>query len=239
MYSAVHDQDAAGTFPTMRLISHSLPAPSAYGTFDISAKRWQFGCKRAIDIVISATALLMLAPLLVFIASMIRLETKGSPLFAQMRWGKNGKQIKVLKFRSMRADLGDPTGVAQTVRGDPRITKVGAFLRRTNLDELPQIWNVLRGDMSLVGPRCHAIGMLASGMLYEDLVPEYHYRHAVRPGLTGLAQMRGLRGPTDRSSKARARIAADLYYIENFSVLLDIKIILGTLKSELLDGQGF
>nr|WP_162944110.1 MULTISPECIES: sugar transferase [unclassified Rhizobium] len=191
------------------------------------------------DISISAAALLILAPLLVVIALAIRLESKGSPLFAQMRWGKNGKKIRVLKFRSMRTELGDPTGVAQTVRGDPRITKVGAFLRRTNLDELPQIWNVLRGDMSLVGPRCHAIGMLAGGMLYEELVVEYHKRHAVRPGLTGLAQMRGLRGPTDRPAKARARIASDLFYIENFSIGLDIKILFGTLLSELRGGQGF
>ncbi|WFU07283.1 sugar transferase (plasmid) [Rhizobium sp. CB3171] len=191
------------------------------------------------DICISLTALLLFAPLLVVIAIIIRLESKGSPLFAQMRWGKDGKKIRVLKFRSMRTDLGDPTGVAQTVRGDPRITKVGAFLRRTNLDELPQIWNVLRGDMSLVGPRCHAIGMLAGGMLYEELVPEYHRRHVVRPGLTGLAQMRGLRGPTDRPAKAKARIVSDLFYIENFSILLDIKILFGTLLSELRGGKGF
>ncbi|WP_349254340.1 sugar transferase [Rhizobium sp. CB3171] len=205
----------------------------------LDKRRWHFACKRAMDICISLTALLLFAPLLVVIAIIIRLESKGSPLFAQMRWGKDGKKIRVLKFRSMRTDLGDPTGVAQTVRGDPRITKVGAFLRRTNLDELPQIWNVLRGDMSLVGPRCHAIGMLAGGMLYEELVPEYHRRHVVRPGLTGLAQMRGLRGPTDRPAKAKARIVSDLFYIENFSILLDIKILFGTLLSELRGGKGF
>jgi len=129
--------------------------------------------------------------------------------------------------------------VKQTVKNDPRITRLGAFLRKTNLDEIPQLYNVLRGDMSLVGPRCHAIGMLASGVLYEELVPEYHRRHVMRPGLTGLAQMRGLRGPTDRPSKARARIHADLYYVENFSFMFDLMILVGTLRSELTRGQGF
>jgi lipopolysaccharide/colanic/teichoic acid biosynthesis glycosyltransferase len=129
--------------------------------------------------------------------------------------------------------------VNQTIKGDPRITKVGAFLRRTNLDEIPQIYNVLRGDMSLVGPRCHAIGMLAGGVLYEELVPEYHDRHSMRPGLTGLAQMRGLRGPTDKPAKARARIASDLRYVENFSLLLDVQILIGTIVNEMRGGQGF
>ncbi|PZM15572.1 exopolysaccharide biosynthesis protein [Rhizobium tubonense] len=191
------------------------------------------------DIVLSAAALLILAPLLVVIAVAIRVESKGSPLFSQIRWGKDGRKILVFKFRSMRSDLGDPTGVAQTIKGDPRITRVGALLRRTNLDELPQIYNVLRGDMSLVGPRCHAIGMLAGGMLYEELVPEYHNRHSMRPGLTGLAQMRGLRGPTDKAAKARARIASDLRYVRNFSLLLDVKILIGTIANELRGGQGF
>jgi polysaccharide biosynthesis protein PslA len=205
----------------------------------LAQKTGHLALKRAVDIIVSAVALLILAPFLLLVAVAIRAESKGSPIFVQTRWGKDGTKIRVLKFRSMRSDLGDPTGVAQTVKGDPRITKVGALLRRTNLDELPQIWNVLSGDMSLVGPRCHAVGMLGGGVLYEELVPEYHNRHVVRPGLTGLAQMRGLRGPTDRPSKARARIAADLHYIENFSILLDFKIILGTIKSELKGGKGF
>lgn len=199
----------------------------------------QLVCKRAIDIGISASALLILLPLLVVVACAICIESKGSPLFTQIRWGRGNSKIRVFKFRSMRADMCDPTGVAQTVAGDARITKVGAFLRKTNLDELPQLWNVLRGDMSLVGPRCHAVGMLAAGVEYEDLVPRYHERHMVRPGLTGLAQMRGLRGPTDRPAKARARVAADLFYIENFSVLLDLRIMVGTVLSEIRGGNGF
>lgn len=195
--------------------------------------------KRALDIVASVSALFLLAPALLVIALAVRLESPGSPIFSQLRWGMNGKKIRIYKFRSMRADMCDATGVAQTVKDDPRVTRVGAFLRKSNLDELPQLFNVLIGDMSLVGPRCHAIGMLAGGMLYEELVPAYHQRHKVRPGLTGLAQVRGLRGPTDKVSKAKARINADLYYIENFSLMLDVQIILGTIWSELRGGRGF
>jgi lipopolysaccharide/colanic/teichoic acid biosynthesis glycosyltransferase len=201
--------------------------------------QFQLFCKRSIDIVLSAGALFVLLPLLLIVLCAIRAESKGSPIFTQIRWGRNNTKIRVFKFRSMRSDLCDPTGVAQTVAGDARITRVGAFLRKTNLDELPQLWNVLKGDMSLVGPRCHAVGMLAGGVEYEQLVPRYHERHIMRPGLTGLAQMRGLRGPTDRPAKARARVASDLYYVENFSVLFDLRIIWGTILSELRGGSGF
>ncbi len=201
--------------------------------------RIQFVVKRGIDLVVSLSALIVLAPLLIVIAIAICMDDYGNPIFAQMRWGRNDTKIRVFKFRSMKCALGDPTGVAQTVADDPRITRVGKFLRRTNLDELPQLWNVLKGDMSLIGPRCHAVGMLAGGVRYEELVPRYHERHSVRPGLTGLAQMRGLRGPTDRPSKARARIHADLFYVKNFSLALDAHILLGTVISELRGGCGF
>lgn len=195
--------------------------------------------KRAFDIVSSLSALLVLAPFLLLVAMLIKLDSPGPVLFKQTRWGKNCRAIKVYKFRSMRTDLCDVSGVAQTVKDDPRVTRIGALLRRTNVDELPQLLNVLMGDMSVVGPRCHAIGMRAGGVLYEELVPEYHQRHAMRPGMTGLAQMRGLRGPTDRPAKARARIASDLYYVENFSILMDMRIIAGTVVSELTGGKGF
>lgn len=163
----------------------------------------------------------------------------GPVLFRQIRWGRDQQKIRIYKFRTMYAAECDDSGVRQTTENDPRITAVGAVLRRTNIDELPQLLNVLKGDMSLVGPRCHAIGMLAAGMPYEDLVADYHHRHQVKPGLTGLAQMRGLRGPTGSVAKARARIAADLFYVDNFSFWLDIKIILGTIHSELTCGKGF
>lgn len=221
-------------------MSDSFPGvQNGANAVELSSVRLQFAVKRMMDILFSGLALLVLAPLLVVILIAIRVESKGSPIFTQMRWGRNDTKIRVLKFRSMRSDLGDPTGVAQTVKGDPRITRVGALLRKTNLDELPQLVNVLKGDMSLVGPRCHAIGMLAGGIQYEELVPRYHERHSIRPGLTGLAQMRGLRGPTDRPAKARARISADLHYVENFSLLLDVQIMIGTVISELRGGKGF
>src|SRR5262249_28096556 len=194
---------------------------------------------RAVDIAGSSIALLILMPFLLGVALLIKLDSPGPVLFTQIRWGKNCRKIRVYKFRSMRTDLCDSSGVAQTVRNDPRVTRIGAVLRRTNIDELPQLLNVLKGDMSLVGPRCHAISMLAAGMRYQELVPEYHQRHTMRPGITGLAQMRGLRGPTDKAAKARARIASDLYYIENFSIFLDLKIIVGTVVSELRNGKGF
>ena len=195
--------------------------------------------KRGFDIVVAFAALVFLLPVLVLVAILVKLETPGPVLFRQIRWGLGGRTFSVLKFRSMRTEQCDPTGVAQTVENDPRITRVGAFLRRSNLDELPQLINVLRGDMSLVGPRCHAVGMKAAGVRYEELVPEYHLRHVVRPGITGLAQMRGLRGPTDSAAKSRARIASDLFYIRSYSLTLDIKIILGTLRREFLGGNGF
>ena len=199
----------------------------------------QLALKRIFDFVVALFALIILAPFFMIIAMLVSMESSGSPFFSQVRWGKDGKKIRIYKFRSMRSDAGDATGVQQTVAGDPRITSIGKVLRKSNLDELPQLWNVLKGDMALVGPRCHAIGMLAGGKLYEELVPHYHARHTVRPGLTGLAQMRGLRGPTHRPSKARARIAADLTYIENLSFALDMKIMVGTVVSELRGSKGF
>lgn len=203
------------------------------------ARDSHLAAKRVFDVAASALALLTLLPFLLLVAAAIKLDSKGPVLFRQRRWGRDGKVIEVYKFRSMRTDMCDVSGVKQTVENDPRITAIGSILRRTNIDELPQLWNVLVGDMSLVGPRCHAIGMLAGGRLYEELVPFYHDRHIMRPGLTGLAQMRGLRGPTDRPSKARARIACDIYYVEAFSFWLDMRILFGTILAEIRGGRGF
>lgn len=196
-------------------------------------------CKRLIDIYVSLGALIALSPLFLVIAVMIKRDSPGPVFFSQIRWGRDCKKIKIYKFRSMRIELGDETGVRQTVENDPRVTKIGNFIRRTNIDELPQLINVLKGDMSLIGPRCHAIGMLACGMPFEELVPEYHQRHVMRPGLSGLAQIRGWRGPTTRRGEARARVMCDLYYVSNFSLLLDFRILLATLRSEIGRGTGF
>ncbi|MBB4122804.1 lipopolysaccharide/colanic/teichoic acid biosynthesis glycosyltransferase [Martelella radicis] len=207
---------------------------------DNSRKRkLQLALKRLFDISISFGALVALSPLFLVVAILIKTDSPGPVFFSQVRWGRYGKKINIFKFRSMRNDLGDKTGVKQTVENDPRITRIGAFLRRTNIDELPQLFNVLRGDMSLIGPRCHAVGMLASGMLFEELVPEYHQRHIMRPGLSGLAQIRGWRGPTTRRGEARARIMCDLYYVSNYSFMLDMQILLATLRSEIGRGTGF
>jgi lipopolysaccharide/colanic/teichoic acid biosynthesis glycosyltransferase len=199
----------------------------------------QLFVKRLLDVSIAGLALFILLPMLLFCALVIRLESRGPALFTQWRWGKEGRKFKVYKFRSMRTELGDVSGIQQTVRNDPRITRFGMFLRKSNIDELPQLINVLKGDMSLIGPRCHAIGMKAAGILYEELVPNYHLRHVMRPGITGLAQMRGLRGPTDTPAKSRARIASDIYYVCNYSLTLDFKILIGTLRNEVFGGSGF
>ena len=202
-------------------------------------KPWNFAAKRVLDIVVSALALMMLLPFFLAIAFAIKWESNGPVFFMQNRWGRGGKMIRIFKFRSMRNDLCDVSGVAQTRQNDPRVTRTGAFLRKTNLDELPQLINILLGDMSLVGPRCHVPGMLAGGMLYEDLFKDYHLRHLVRPGLTGLAQVNGFRGPTDREDLARGRFACDIEYIRNFNIWMDIKILAGTLVKEIRGGTGF
>lgn len=191
------------------------------------------------DVALASCGIATLSPLLLLVAAGIRLDSKGPVLFAQERWGKDNKPIRVYKFRTMRTDLCDAAGTRQCTENDPRVTRIGRFLRKSNLDELPQLFNVLKGDMSLIGPRCHPIGMLAAGVPYEELVPDYHHRHKVRPGITGLAQIRGLRGPTVRPSKARARIAMDIYYVENYSLWLDVKILYQTFKKEFLNGSGF
>ena len=223
----------AGTLPT-KAFGHELSISG------VSRKRvFQLASKRLLDIMISFSALVMLSLLFLVIAVIIKRDSPGPVFFSQQRWGRDGKKITIYKFRSMRSDLCDNTGVKQTVVDDPRITRIGAFIRRTNIDELPQLINVLKGDMSLIGPRCHAVGMLASGMLFEELVPEYHQRHAMRPGLSGLAQIRGWRGPTTRRGEARARVMCDLYYVSNYSLLLDLKILVATLRSEIGRGTGF
>lgn len=195
--------------------------------------------KRLIDVVFAVAGLIALSPLLALVALAIRLDSAGPAFFRQTRWGLNGRKITVFKFRSMHVGSSDKAGTKQTVANDERTTRLGVFLRKTSIDELPQLLNIIAGDMSLVGPRCHPVGMKAGGKLYEDLIPQYHLRHTVRPGLTGLAQVRGFRGPTLDVDLAQGRLRSDLEYIAHQSIWQDIVIIVKTVVTELRGGSGF
>ena len=184
--------------------------------------------KRLFDLVASFMALLLLSPLLLLIAALIRLDSKGPALFVQRRYGFNQESFRIFKFRSMTT-MEDGRHIAQAKARDPRITRIGRFIRRYNLDELPQLLNVLRGDMSLVGPRPHA---LAHDQLFERKIALYARRHNVKPGITGWAQVNGLRGEIDSPEKIRRRVEHDLYYIDNWSLLFDVWIILLTVFSK-------
>lgn len=185
--------------------------------------------KRSLDIVGALVGLVLLAPLFLLVAACIWRTDRGPILFRQQRLGRDGAVFALLKFRSMYADRCDAAGIAQATANDNRITRIGAFIRRTSVDELPQLINVLRGDMSLVGPRPHVPGMQAAGVNYDDLVPHYAFRQSMRPGLTGWAQCQGLRGPTTDQIKALRRIGHDFAYVQNFSLWLDARIVWKTL----------
>jgi polysaccharide biosynthesis protein PslA len=196
------------------------------------ARAVQLRIKHGLDPVGAAALLLVLGLPLLLVALLVKLTSPGPVLFRQPREGLEGAPFIALKFRTMHADAGDVTGVTQTVPGDGRVTPLGRFLRRWNIDELPQLINVLKGEMSLVGPRPHAFRMRAAGRLYDEHVPYYPARLAMRPGITGWAQCNGLRGPTDDAHKARARIDHDLAYVQNFSLWLDLRILVLTLVRE-------
>lgn len=188
------------------------------------------GLKRAFDILLAGGAMLVLAPLLLLVAIAVKLDSHGPVLFKQTRIGRGNEMFKVLKFRSMRAELADGAGHRSAARDDDRITRVGRFIRSTSIDELPQLFNVLRGDMSIVGPRPHALGSRAADKLFWEVDQRYWHRHATKPGLTGLAQVRGFRGATIEEVDLRNRLQADLEYLENWSIWRDIKIIVLTFR---------
>lgn len=200
---------------------------------------WDREIKRFADIVVAILALFLAAPLLMLVALAIKLESKGPVLFKQTRVGFNGDLIEVWKFRSMRIGDTDLHASRQTSRDDPRVTRVGRFIRRTSLDELPQFWNVLQGQMSVVGPRPHALKTSAEGEALDAIVDEYMARHRVKPGITGWAQVNGARGELHSREQVKQRLDYDLYYIEHWSVFFDIKIILITAMKVLFDAKAY
>jgi Undecaprenyl-phosphate glucose phosphotransferase len=183
--------------------------------------------KRLFDLVLAAGALIVATPLLVLVAILIKLDSPGPIFFVQRRYGFNQQPFRIIKFRSMRT-LDDGAVIRQARVDDPRLTRIGRWLRRWNIDEIPQLFNVLTGDMSLVGPRPHA---LSHDREYEQRISRYARRHNVRPGITGWAQIHGYRGETDTEEKMRKRVEYDLFYIDNWSLWLDLKIMVRTVLS--------
>jgi Undecaprenyl-phosphate glucose phosphotransferase len=181
--------------------------------------------KRVEDVVIAAFCLVFLLPVMLVIALAIKLDSRGPVLFRQKRLGANNLPFDLLKFRSMFVEQTDPLGYQLTRAGDTRITRVGRLLRRTSMDELPQLINVLRGEMSLVGPRPHALAANAAGIAYARAISNYPTRHRVKPGITGWAQVNGWRGETTTIEQIRRRVEHDLYYIENWSLAFDLLIL--------------
>lgn len=190
------------------------------------------------DVMMSLCLLVIFAPVFLLTAAAIKATSKGPVLFRQRRVGLNNCEFLVYKFRTMYVERQDLSGVRQTLEDDPRITPIGRLLRRTSVDEVPQILNILKGEMSFVGPRPHVAGMLAGGLPYEQLVPYYGLRHAMKPGLTGWAQANGFRGPTIDPVRARQRVDHDIAYIQNFSLRLDMIIIARTAWREFVTGTG-
>ena len=198
------------------------------GTFRVMGKPLDEAAalvKRIEDVVIAAFCLLVTLPLMAVIALLIKLDSEGPVLFRQKRLGANNLPFGLLKFRSMYVEQTDPLGHQLTRAGDPRITRVGRFLRLTSLDELPQLINVLRGEMSLVGPRPHALAASAAGIAYARAIREYPIRHRVKPGITGWAQVNGWRGETATIEQIQRRVEHDLYYVENWSLSFDLFIL--------------
>lgn len=196
---------------------------------DRPLRDWQWIAKSVEDRILGILILTLISPIMLAIALLIRLDSPGPVLFRQKRYGFNNELIEVLKFRTMYQEQSDANGEQLTQRNDPRITRVGAFLRRTSLDELPQFLNVVRGEMSIVGPRPHAVSAKAGPLLYQEAVKHYDSRHRVKPGITGWAQVNGWRGETNTLEQIRKRVEHDLYYIEHWSIALDLRIIARTI----------
>jgi polysaccharide biosynthesis protein PslA len=186
--------------------------------------------KRGFDLAVASAAIIVLAPVLILTAIAVKLDSAGPVLFKQRRIGRGNRLFYVLKFRSMRVENSDSEGHRSTARDDDRITRVGHIIRKLSIDELPQLLNVVRGDMSIVGPRPHATGSRAADKLFWEVDKRYWHRHAIKPGLTGLAQVRGYRGATVYESDLQDRLQSDLEYLQGWSIWRDIKIVMLTMR---------
>jgi putative colanic acid biosynthesis UDP-glucose lipid carrier transferase len=218
-FAEVSARDAlAGSFALSPALADFVPK-------DIARPRFHAASKRLLDLLIAVPTLILTAPLLLAVALLIRLDSAGPIVFRQTRLGLGGRPFGILKFRTMNV-VEDGEHVVQAARNDARITRAGAFLRAASLDELPQLLNVIKGEMSLVGPRPHAT---AHDALYATLIPGYELRQSVKPGITGWAQVNGLRGETDTLDKMVKRVEHDLEYIQRWSVWLDLKILVLTI----------
>jgi Undecaprenyl-phosphate glucose phosphotransferase len=215
--------DEIGGFP-LRGIGATASARTLE-IIDRPLKHWSGMAKWLEDRILGVLLLACTAPIMAVTALLVKLDSAGPVFFLQNRFGFNNKVIRVFKFRTMYVEQGNAPGEIRTVQDDPRVTRIGRFLRRFSLDELPQLLNVVRGEMSLVGPRPHAVAMRAGTKLYYEAVGEYFLRHHVRPGMTGWAQVNGHRGEIDTEAKARGRVALDLWYIDHWSFWLDLKIL--------------
>jgi len=196
--------------------------------FDKPLADWDVIAKTVFDRMVGLAMLFALSPVMLAVAATVKLSSPGPVLFRQKRYGFNNELIEVYKFRSMHVEQNDAGAARLVTKGDPRVTPVGRILRKTSLDELPQLFNVIRGNLSLVGPRPHALQAKAANALYDQVVDGYFARHKVKPGITGWAQINGWRGETDTSEKLQRRVEHDLYYIENWSVAFDLRILLAT-----------
>jgi Undecaprenyl-phosphate glucose phosphotransferase len=197
--------------------------------FDRPIADWDVVMKWLFDKIVGSLALLAAAPVMALVALAIKLDSKGPVLFRQRRYGFNNELIEVYKFRSMYVEQTDATAARLVTKDDPRVTRVGRFIRKTSLDELPQLFNVVfAGNLSLVGPRPHAVHAKAENRIYDEAVDGYFARHRVKPGITGWAQINGWRGETDSQEKIQRRVEHDLFYIENWSILFDVYILART-----------
>jgi lipopolysaccharide/colanic/teichoic acid biosynthesis glycosyltransferase len=227
-----HYSEIGSTADYAAVAEQGLTSAEAAGSRALSwnpAGSLSWKMKSAMDRLGALVLLIAIAPLMAMIALAVRLDTPGPVFFRQPRFGVGRSVIVVTKFRTMRREGTDLRGRRQATRDDDRVTRTGRFLRKTCLDELPQIWDVLCGRMSLVGPRPHALVLEVDGQPIEALIPHYHLRHRVRPGITGLAQINGNRGPVETVAMGRERVRYDLEYIESQSLWLDLRILFKTL----------